>query len=143
MPRADKLAAMKKIDSMALAGLVIGVVIAVGAYMKVLNTERTVTELVTRCEKANDDLATRPAVAHEPWLNDPYVCDPSTLSSLVTLSEKNVGIQRQIVVAQSKVYDPSMPYTVAAIIAMMACTPWTWYFFLRRLSELASAVSGR
>ena len=135
--------AMKKIDSMALAGFAIGVVIAVGAHIKVIGAERTVMDLVTQCEKTNDDLATRPAVPHEPWLKDPYVCDPSILSSLVNLSEKNVGIQRQIVLAQSKVYDPSMAYTLAAIIAMMGCAPWTWYFFLRRLSEVASAVSGK
>lgn len=134
---------MTKIDRIAFTTLLLGALAASAAYIRVQHSARTVSALVERCEEENVALAARAPVPNEPWHNDPYVCDPAVLPSLVDLKKENVGIQREIVIAQSKVYEPQTVYLGAALIAVLGCTPWTWYFLLRRIRELVLAITGK
>lgn len=134
---------MTKIDRIALVTLMLATLSAGAAYVQVQRSERTVSATVERCEEENVALAARPPVPNEPWQNDPYVCDPAVLPNLVDLKKENVGIQREIVIARSKVYEPQTVYLGAALIAMLGCTPWAWYFLLRRIRELVLAITGK
>ena len=37
----------------------------------------------------------------------------------------------------------NLPYVLAGIILLLTFTPWLWYFILRRLGEIASALKGK
>jgi hypothetical protein len=108
-----------------LAGLLAaGFVLGVGA----LNTWR-----LERREVALERVCKGPSGAPK------IVCDSETLVTLDPLS----GVQADIVNAQRAVADSrTLPNLIAFAVFAAASTYWSWYFLLRRISELRSAFGG-
>jgi hypothetical protein len=55
-----------------------------------------------------------------------------------------VGIQAAIVNAQQAVAaSETWPIPAALVLLGIGATPWLWYFLLRRIAELRSAIAGK
>lgn len=67
------------------------------------------------------------------------VCDPDELSDVST-----TGIQEKLVNAQRAAQaSQSWPIPASLILIGIGSAPWLWYFLLRRIAELRSAISGK
>lgn len=74
-----------------------------------------------------------------PWETDPLVCDPDELST-----DTLTGVQAKIVSAhQATRASQSWPIPAALILLGIGTVPWLWYFLLRRIAELRSAIGGK
>lgn len=127
---------MDKSIKLAVAGLALASVAIGGGYLVRCNEESALEALVTRCK------AEALSAPKGPWLNyqkAPLICEPTELSGL---SPKDaVGIQRDIVVlapSAGRIFRFST--LVAAALLAFFCAPYAWYFLLRRVREISSAV---
>jgi hypothetical protein len=73
------------------------------------------------------------------WQLDPMVCDAMALSKL----SDALGVQKQVVEAYRDVSArKELPYLISIPILILGILPHFWYFLLRRLREIASAIRG-
>lgn len=92
-----------------------------------------------------------PGQENGPWdkyKQAPLVCDAEWLYGISLLPDaaEATGVQRYIILAyRAKVYDssPSIGFMLAAVLLIVGSVPVIWYFFLRRVGELAAAVRGK
>lgn len=73
------------------------------------------------------------------YVLDPLVCDPDELTRLGVRE----GLQGQIVDAHfAALAADEAPWFWAGIVTVLCAIPWSWYFLLRRLGEIRSALAG-
>lgn len=73
------------------------------------------------------------------YVIDPLVCDPDKLVVLGV----NEGLQGRIVDAHfASLAADEAPWFWAGVVAALSAIPWAWYFLLRRLGEIRSALAG-
>jgi hypothetical protein len=71
--------------------------------------------------------------------HDEMICDAEELQDV-----KAVGLQAAIVEAhRATLGSQHWPLSVALILLCLAAVPWLWYFLLRRIAELRSAIAGK
>jgi len=128
---------MNKPTKIFIAAAVTGSLLIGGGWLRTRNLEHRELVLVTTC-KAEDAKAKAAA--------DPYakmgtlVCDPDDLESL----EQTAGIQAEMVEAHRAAKASRLAMLVPALVLLcIGAVPWLWYFLLRRVAELRSAVSGK
>jgi hypothetical protein len=67
---------------------------------------------------------------------------PSCVPSQITYDSS--GIYQQIYQAnRDSRHKIEGAWTIAGFLLVVSCIPYVWYFFLRRLREIAKAVTGR
>lgn len=73
------------------------------------------------------------------YVLDPFVCDPDKLIVLGA----NEGLQGQIVDAHyASLAADEAPWFWAGVVLALSAIPWVWYFLLRRIGEIRSALAG-
>ena len=71
--------------------------------------------------------------------HDEMICDVSELQGL-----KLVGLQAKMISAHRATLRFSQwPVPAAFILLIAGAVPWLWYFLLRRIAELRSAIGGK
>ena len=143
-------------------------VCVVGNLIYARMLDNRLSEAVARCEEENQRMAEKLAAWVEKrsitelsdeellrlsrgqsksspkWELAPIVCDPAHLEPL---KEALPGVQGKVVFAkQAKVSFENgagvILYIVGLCLAVLGLLPFGWYFFLRRLREIAAAVRG-
>lgn len=154
---------MDKPTKFVVTGAVIGCFVIAGGYVLSLFDDAKVADLVEICESgkriakqglsAQDKLdflarqyrevAEQGARANErPWADDPIVAAPSCDPKQINY--KSSGIYRQIYEADKDARQKiETAWTIAGFLLFISCIPYAWYFCLRRLREVASAITGR
>jgi len=144
---------MDRSSKIALAGVAVALLVLGGGALRAKRFEEREAELVKECsavattaKSANpfdqfDDAASKAGLPALPagYMLDPLIC---TSDDLIRIGG-NEGIQGKVVDAHwATAAARETPTFVASLIAGLAIIPWLWYFLLRRISELQSAVSG-
>jgi hypothetical protein len=132
---------MRRSTWVAIAGLTAaGAVLALGP----INTwwlEQRTARLQTQCEAENAKrIAEQKAHPSEDgWEYVGMACDPRQLTDVTV-----PGVQRDIADAYRQAWTPrpEWPKPVALALIVLGLAPWAWYFLLRRIAELRSAIGG-
>jgi hypothetical protein len=127
---------MEKSAKIFLLGCVLGTAMVGYGYIKEDREKENLTSLVARCE--SEKLVTPKG----PWLKyqeAPLVCEPEALMKLTDWTP--VGVQREIVESASKQGAALDSSIIAALgLVLLFALPYLWYFLLRRIRELSSAI---
>lgn len=146
-------------SKIAVGGLAIATLFFTAWSVRAGRVEAYEMALIAECKKTGTTAQTKTPASdeHGPWeqyadapplppgfvLDSPIkppVCDAATLIEL----GDTTGTQRQIVDAHwATSAAKDQPAFFASLIAGLSLIPWAWYFLLRRLAELRSALSGK
>lgn len=125
---------MKRSTSILVGGLSLAALVAgASAFVRHQHSTRE-AGLIAACERESNSSSADPFPGK-------LVCDPTELGSLIADSP-HVGVQAEIVAAHEAVQGAEEWNIIAALMAVVSAVPWAWYFLLRRISELRSAVAG-
>jgi len=91
-----------------------------------------------RAEQSNAGLPVPPSDAWHVDHNE-MICDATELQDLATTGLQAAMVEAQRVTISSKQW----PVTAALILLSVGAIPWLWYFLLRRIAELRSAIAGK
>lgn len=141
---------MRRSTQILLVGLGLSLLIGGWAYLLERHKDNVLAAAVERCHsedkanrtKADQDLKARGKQNSNPYDDlpeDAMVCLPSDLQSLPGLT----GLQAEIVAANAASFNSEPWIYRACLLFAISAIPWTWYFLLRRIAELRSAISGK
>jgi len=128
-------------------GAVLAAALSLAAnYWQTGNLERRLATAIQECERESERIAARQAADPKgPWSDWQLVgleCAPGKLHDAITTPP---GVQGEVVSAFRALlyYEPYWGVYVAFCALLVGSLPGVWYFFLRRLREVASAVRGQ
>jgi hypothetical protein len=137
---------MAKTTKILLAGVILGLLtLGVGQLATVKNAAHF-SDLVAKCEAESTQQAKRAQLdsvqPKPPWEIDDVVCNPDALRRLGV--KELQGVQRELVLAEQDLGGPfETASVIAGLVMFLTAIPYSWYFFLRRIREVANAVTGK
>jgi hypothetical protein len=130
---------MDKSTKILIGGMILAVLVVVGGKSRTYWLESKLHQLEASCGNPKK-VSGGPVCEAKAFVTigaagvPEYAVDPTPLQ----------GIQAEIVATQIEIWNSgSWCYMLAAAILVLSCFPFAWYFFLRRLRELRTAIVGK
>lgn len=118
-------------------GLLLAGAVASGQALVEHRYEKKLSDAIKVCA------AHRPAKEEgKPWLDIQLICDTEYFYGHMQDAWVTPQLEvRDALEARDRI--SRWPYALALCIALLTALPWTWYFLLRRIAELRTAIAGK